>query len=140
MIEYRSVPLVKTLCDALEREINNRIRSQGVTYSQIRLLLRLSESDGGELPLKALEECLGVSQATIAGLIKRLESKRFLQIRADVEDKRVKRAAITPLGLEKCAEAHAHMDAIERKLTDGLTDIEAQLLHTLLRRACDNFK
>ena len=135
MIEYRTVPLVKYVCDALEREVNNAVRSQGLTYSQIQLLLRLSEADGATLALKELETRLGVSQATVAGLVKRLEAKGFVELLDDASDKRVKHARLTPLGAGKCDEAHEHMDAIELKLTRGLTDIEARLLHDLLRKA-----
>lgn len=138
MIEYRSVPLVKQVCDALEREVNNAVRAQGLTYSQIQFLLRLSETDGETLALKALESRLGVSQATIAGLAKRLEGKGFIVLLDDATDKRVKHAHLTALGAAKCDEAHEHMDAIESKLTRGLTDIETRLLHDLLRRAQDN--
>ena len=136
MIEYRNVPLVKRVCDALEREINNAVRAQGMTYSQIQFLLRLSEADGGALPLKELEAMLSVSQAAIAGLSKRLEQKDYIVSYRDAMDKRVKHAKITPLGLLKCSEAHEHMDAIENAL--GLTTIEARLFNELLHKAGDN--
>jgi len=138
MIEYRSVPLVKHVCDALEREVNNAVRAQDLTYSQIQLLLRLSETDSETLALKELETRLGVSQATVAGLVKRLESKDFVALLDDATDKRVKHARLTVLGAAKCDEAHEHMDAIELKLTHGLTDIETHLLHDLLLRAYEN--
>jgi DNA-binding MarR family transcriptional regulator len=136
MLEYRSVPLVKRVCDALEREVNNAVRSQGVTYSQIQLLLKLSETESGELPLKELEARLNVSQAAIAGLVKRLVQKGFTDLVDDPGDKRVKHARITAAGVVKCDEAHEHMDAIERKL--GLTDIEARLFYELLCKVSGN--
>ena len=138
MLEYRSVPLVKQVCDALEREINNGVRAQGLTYSQIQLLLRLSETDDATLALKALEAQLAVSQATIAGLVKRMQVKGFIELLDDATDGRVKHARLTALGAAKCDEAHEHMDEIERKLTNGFTDIEAQVLHDLLRKSQRN--
>jgi DNA-binding MarR family transcriptional regulator len=136
--EYRSVPLVKQVCDALEREINNAVRSQGLTYSQIQLLLRLSEAGDRALPLKELEARLHVSQATVAGLVKRLAGKGFIELLDHPFDKRVKIATLTAQGAFKCDEAHMHMDAIEAKLTAGLSDIEAKLFYVLLQRACNN--
>ncbi|MDR1588940.1 MAG: MarR family transcriptional regulator [Oscillospiraceae bacterium] len=140
MTEYRSVPLVKQVCEALEREVNNAVRSQGLTYSQIQLLLRLEGAEDGGLPLKALEEMLNVSQATVVGLAKRLTRKGFAELAGDPRDKRAKRVRLTPLGAVKCEEAHAHMDAIERKLNGGFTEIETRILFDLLRKAGDNFR
>jgi DNA-binding MarR family transcriptional regulator len=136
--EYRSVPLVKRVCDALEREINNAVRSQGVTYSQIQLLLRLYEAEAGALPLKELEARIGVSQAAVARLVKHLAQKGFVTVLNDPRDGRVKHAKITPRGTMKCDDAYWHMDAIERKL--GLTSIEARLFHELLQKISENLK
>jgi DNA-binding MarR family transcriptional regulator len=140
MLEYRSVPLVKQLCDALEREVNNAVRSQRLTYSQIQLLLRLAEAVDGTLSFKELEARLNVSQAAAAGLVKRLEQKGFLVTLDDVGDGRVKHAKITERGAAKCVESHEHMDAIELKLTAGLTDIETKLFYDLLRKTYSNLK
>jgi DNA-binding MarR family transcriptional regulator len=140
VIEYRSVPLVKQVCDSLEREVNNAVRSQGLTYSQIQLLLRIESAGGGGLPLKTLEEKLNVSQATVAGLAKRLARKGFAELAGDLRDKRVKRAKITPLGVGKCDEARAHMDAIERRLTYGFSEIESRIFFDLLRKARNNLR
>ena len=137
-LEYRSVPLIKQVCDGVEREINNALREQNVTYSQMQLLLRLSEVGNGSLPFKELEALLGVSQAAVARLVKFLEQKDFLTVEEDLNDRRVKHARITPLGQSKCDEAHEHMDNIERKL--GLTPVEAQLLYELLRKIRENLK
>jgi DNA-binding MarR family transcriptional regulator len=140
MLEYRSVPLVKQVCDALEREVNNAVRSQGLTYSQIQLLLRLSETISGTLSFKELEAKLNVSQAAVAGLVKRLEHKCFVTVLDDTKDGRVKHAKLSERGAAKCVKAHEHMDAIELKLTVGLTDIEAKLFYDLLRKTYDNLK
>lgn len=105
-LKYRNVPLIKQVCDAVEREINNALRQQNVTYSQIQLLLRLSESEDGKLPFKVLEERLGVSQAAVARLVKFMEAKGFLTVAGSPADKRVKQAQITALGQFKCDEAH----------------------------------
>jgi len=136
--EYRNVPLIKQVCDGVEREINNALRQQNVTYSQIQLLLRLSETENGTLPFKALEERLGVSQAAVARLVKFLALKGFLTVTDNSGDKRVKHARITALGQMKCDEARVHMDNIERKL--GLTSVESQLLYELLRKVRRNLK
>ena len=135
MIEYRNVPLVKLVCDALTREVDNALRSQGLTGSQIQLLLKLSETDGGSLSFKELEARLNVSQAAVVGLIHRLEQKKFITILNDVYDRRVKHAQITALGTAKCDEAHEHMDAIECRLTKDFKDTEVKQLYNLLQKS-----
>ncbi|MBQ8831479.1 MAG: MarR family transcriptional regulator [Oscillospiraceae bacterium] len=137
-LEHRNVPLIKQVADGVEREINNALRQQNVTYSQIQLLLRLSETESGSMPFKALEEKLGVSQAAVARLVKFLASKGYLTVSEDPNDRRVKHAHIAPLGKSKCDEAHEHMDSIERAL--GLTTVEAHLLYELLSKVRQNLK
>ena len=139
MIEYRSVPLVKQVCNALDREVNNAVRAQELTSSQIRLLLELAKANGS-LSFKELEERIGVSQATIAGLVRRLTQKGFIELRDDADDRRVKHAQFTVRGETKCIEARKHIDEIERTLTAGMTEAEVKQLFLLLSKARENLK
>jgi DNA-binding MarR family transcriptional regulator len=132
--EIRGVPLIKQIDEALEREINNSVRSQGVTMAQIQLLLKLAAAEDGKLPFKELERRCAVSQATIAGTIRRLKDKKLIEVLDDPTDGRVKHAKITAAGAAACDDAHEHMDAIERRLVSGLTEIEGRLFLELLRR------
>lgn len=140
MDEIRGVPLIKQVSVAVERNVNNRVRSQGSTISQIQLLLRLEDADGGVLSFKELERRLDVSQAAVAGLIKRLKGKKLLEVIDDPVDGRIKHAKITAAGMQTCRDAHGHMDAIERALVSGLTDIEARLFLELLRKVGESLK
>ncbi|MDR0906607.1 MAG: MarR family transcriptional regulator [Oscillospiraceae bacterium] len=140
MDEIRGVPLIKQIDGALEREINNRVRSQGVTLAQIQLLLTLSAAENGTLPFKELERRCAVSQATIAGILKRLKDKKLVEVLDDPTDGRVRHAQITAAGLAACGDAHVHMDALERRLVSGLTEIEARLFLELLRKVSSAIK
>jgi DNA-binding MarR family transcriptional regulator len=135
--EIRGVPLIKQVDEALEREINNALRSQGVAYAQIQLLLKLHAAEDGVLPFKELERCLSVTQATIAGTVKRLKNKKLIEVIDDPTDGRVKHARITAAGRSVCNDAKVHMDEIERRLVSGLTDIEARIFLELLRKVSE---
>ncbi|MDR0861621.1 MAG: MarR family transcriptional regulator [Oscillospiraceae bacterium] len=134
MDEIRGVPLIKQIDEALEREVNNRVRAQGVTLAQLQLLLKLRAAENGVLPFKELERRCSVSQATITGIVRRLKEKKLVEVIGDATDGRVKLAQITAAGIAACDDAHEHMDAIERRLLSGLTDIEARLFLELLRK------
>ncbi len=134
-IEFRNVPLIKQVCDRVTREINNALRKQDVTYSQIQMLLRLFEA-GEPLSFKELEKRLGVSQAATARLANFLAAKGYLNIKDDLSDGRVKRAELTAIGEYKCCEAHSYMDAIELNL--GLTPIEAAIFHELMKKILES--
>ena len=137
MDEIRGVPLIKQVDEALEREINNAVRSQGVAYAQIQLLFKLHAAEDGVLPFKELERCLSVTQATIAGTVKRLKNKKLIEVIDDPTDGRVKHARITAAGRAVCNDAKVHMDEIERRLVSGLTDIEARIFLELLRKVSE---
>jgi DNA-binding MarR family transcriptional regulator len=129
--------MVKNIHDALVREVNNRARKRGLTLSQGQVLLTLSEHESGMRSFKELEADLNVSQATVAGLVKRLEQKGLVEAVDDPVDRRVKHAKLTARGVAECDEAHVDMDATERWLTRGLTEIETRVFYELLRKVSD---
>ena len=139
MYEIRGIPLIKRISDAAGREINNRVRAQGVTMSQAQLLLRLEEAENGKISFKELERRLAVSQATVAGIVKRMKMKDLVEVCDDHEDGRVKHAQITDAGRAICAEAHEHMDAMELMLVDALSEEEARLFLEHLYRVSETF-
>jgi DNA-binding MarR family transcriptional regulator len=138
--EIRGVPLIKKVATAVERDVNNRVRSQRTTVSQVQMLLRLERAEGGMLSFKELERMLDISQAATAGLLKRLKEKKLVEVTDDPTDGRIKHAQITPLGLQTCAEAREHFDAMERSLVSGLTDLEARMFLELLQKVSETVK
>lgn len=81
---------------AFTRFYKPRLDALGLTYPQYLVFLVLWEQDG--LTVKALGERLFLDSGTITPLIKRLETKGFVQRRRDNEDERQVRIDLTEAG------------------------------------------
>lgn len=126
--------VLKQIHDVLEKQANNTLRGQGLTFSQSAVLMLLYEREGGTAAFKELEKDFGVAQPTMAGILSRLEQKKLIAVLEDAEDKRIRRAQLTQAGEEKCREGYRHMKATEERLLCGLTEEEkAELLRLLIK-------
>ena len=126
--------LIKQIHDNIEKNVNNRLREQDLTLSQINVLLMLNKSADKRMTLKDIEKTFGVAQSTVAGIISRLEKKGFVQCLGDSIDKRIKIAAITKLGQDCCKDAEKHITETENKLLSNLNDDEKVLFNTFLQK------
>lgn len=93
--------LLKQIDLAFDRRMNNHLREQGLTRSQV-LMLRSIELRGGEAPLKELQLDAGVAQSSAWGVAKRLEEKGLVELVTSSQDARAKVARITGAGREQC--------------------------------------
>lgn len=91
-------PLIKTISEIIEKKANALLREYDVTSGQVHILVALSQAENAEYTLKELEEMFHVSQATIAGIVSRLELKHLVQGNTDINDRRVKRVKLTASG------------------------------------------
>ncbi|MGN1001318.1 MAG: MarR family winged helix-turn-helix transcriptional regulator [Oscillospiraceae bacterium] len=131
---------IKHIHDALQRDSNNALRSQGLTIAQVTVLLHLNEAPDRALPLKELEKRLHVAQSTAAGIILRLEQKGLAEGFGSPEDKRVKMVRITRAGMDCCRESELRMREAEEGLLSGLTETERTIFNALLKKVSDNMK
>lgn len=132
--------LIKQIHDGLEKQANNSLRTQGLTMSQMGVLIELHFSPEKQMPLKELERRLHVAQSTAAGIVARLEQKGFVAGFGDASDRRIKMLRITPAGEECCQLADQHMVASEETLLSGLTEAERAAFFALLERVAGNLK
>lgn len=139
MPDYSDISFyIKQIHDRLEKQANNELRADGLTMMQVLTLLTLQDAEGKQLSMKELERCFGVAQSTVAGIVSRLEQKRFVEANSDAADKRIKRVHITSAGEKCCAQAAVHMELAENKLIKGFTDEEKETLGKLLVKALGN--
>lgn len=132
--------LIKQIHDTMEKHANNSMRSQDLTMAQLGVLLELYDTPGQQLPLKDLEKRLHVAQSTTAGIVARLEQKRFVEGFGSPEDRRVKMVRITTDGEECCMSARRNMELAEEGLLSGLTETEKGIFLSLLQKVCDTLK
>lgn len=129
--------LVKQIHDEMEKNANNAMRADDMTMAQCGALLILNDAPGGQLPLKELERRLRVSQPTAAGLVKRMEQKKWIESFGSSEDKRIKILKITASGAECCRRCEQQMEQTEKALLSGLTETEKGIFLVLLKKVRD---
>ncbi len=131
--------LIKKIHDEIEKKANALLRQQDLTLSQMNVLMELEAVPGHQLTLKELEALLHVAQSTAAGIVMRLEQKGFVKSFTDENDRRVKKVAITPSGMECCRNAASDIKHMETQLLSGLTDTEKEQFRDLLKKVFNGF-
>ena len=132
--DYDCGTLLKQINDIMEKNANNALRGQDLTISQSGVLVLLDEKEEKTATFKELEKEFGVSQPTMVGLLSRLEQKHLVEILADPDDKRIRRARLTQKGEEKCKEGYKHMRSAEELLLGDLTAEEkSEFINLLLK-------
>ena len=128
--------LIKKINDELEKNANNVLRTQDLTFSQLGALLKLDAASEGQLTLKELEKQLHVAQSTAAGIVSRLERKDLVESFGDAEDRRIKIVKITSGGVQRLQDADQHRIQAEAHLLSGLTETERSIFYALLKKVC----
>ncbi len=128
--------LIKRLNSIMEKRANNSLNDDGITLSQIKLLCILEQE--GSLTLKELEKYFCVAQATISGIVVRLEKKGLIESFYLPEDKRAKHIRLTDDGIKMCEHAKCSMERNEQWLLSSLDDGEKKELHRLLQKIYDD--
>ena len=131
--------LFKQISSELAKNANNNLRQDDLTISQISVLMMLRDTADGQARLKEVERSLHVAQSTAAGIVKRLEQKKFVECFTGPDDRRVKMVRITQLGLDCCGKADDNMKEADDGLTRALTETEKEILISLLRKVRDSF-
>ncbi len=82
----------------LMAHVEEVLRPYALTFARYEVLMLLTMSRSGELPLAVVGSRLQVHPASVTGLVKRLERDELVTRRADPEDGRARRVLITPQG------------------------------------------
>ena len=126
--------LIKRIHCAMQKNANNELREEDLTFAQVYLLFTLQKEPEGQSLLKKLEKKMGVAQSTMAGLVRRSEEKGFVEYIEDPTDRRVRLARITEKGLQVCRDTEDKIRRSEERMVSLLTEEEADTLCTLLEK------
>lgn len=132
--------LIKQINSALEKNANNTLRKQDLTFAQVSALLAIRDFPEQKISLKELEKILHVAQSTTAGIINRLEQKGLVTGLGDSSDKRIKLVQITSAGEACCKEAEQNMKEAEENLLSALTETERSSFNSMLRKVRDTLQ
>lgn len=132
--------LIKQINSTLEKNANNSLREQDLTFAQVSALLTIRDFPEQKIPLKELEKLLHIAQSTTAGIISRLEQKGLVESFGDSADKRIKLVKLTSSGEKYCQRAEQNMKEAEENLLSGLTETERSIFNSLLQKVKDTLK
>jgi DNA-binding MarR family transcriptional regulator len=111
-------------------ELDELLRPLGLTFARYEVLVLLSFSRRGSLPLGRIGERLQVHATSVTPLVKRLEAAELLLRTPHPEDGRAVLASITPKGrevMEQATElivgARFALGALSEEQCDELTDL-----------------
>lgn len=125
---------LKRIDDLMHKDANKMLEKEGVTFSQHHVLVYLIKKDDKTATLKEIEKFFKVSQASMAGVVKRLEEKEFVKSFYKENDKRIKYVSLTDKGIKVVKKSHEHMLEKEGKMRSLYTDEEIKRLEEFLNR------
>jgi DNA-binding MarR family transcriptional regulator len=118
------------LAQALETHLEQALGEARLSGPKFMALTNLVEA-GEPLALSDLAARCACVRSNITQLVDRLEDEKLVQRVADAEDRRSRRAAITPLGRQRQAAGAKKVDEVHRKLGKALAAVD----HETLQRA-----
>lgn len=107
---------IKKINDLLQKRADGQMKELGLTFSQHHVLVYLVHQDSHTASLKSLEHTFRVAQATMAGIVVRLEEKGLVESFVSPNDKRIKMVRLTKEGEKICEISYKQMHAKDQLL------------------------
>jgi DNA-binding MarR family transcriptional regulator len=117
----------------VEGRLEGALGAIGLSLAKLNVLKALAGTDE-PLPLSHLADRCCCVRSNITQLVDRLEAERLVERLSDPADRRSVRAALTPAGRERHAEAVRIVGETERQVFAGLGEEDRQALARLLGR------
>lgn len=123
----------------LQVSINNTLTAGGVkiTLGQAGLLFLLQQDDGRTMT--ELSKALAVKNASLTGLIDRLEKSSFVVRKAGKTDRRSIRIYLTPEGNEECNKARPVIRRVNEEIKSGFSREEIDAFKRVLNSVFKKF-
>ena len=113
----------------------NPIFSVNLTMQQLKVLWLLSVHDA--IGSQELARNLGVTPATLSGIVDRLVAQGYVARTEDPDDRRVRRIHLSPTGRAAMEEIMDSGTKTQRRLFDRLDDSTLEMIETVLNRITD---
>ncbi|MEV8515489.1 MarR family transcriptional regulator [Dactylosporangium sp. NPDC051484] len=114
---------------------SNPLFSVNLTMQQLKVLLLLSRHDG--MSSQALTRHLGVTLATLSGIIDRMVAQGYVTRTEDPHDRRIRRIHLSPTGRQTLAQISDGGVRAQRRLLDRLDDETLDRLADVLERIAE---
>lgn len=133
-----SIPfLMKLITDRASTLFAARVNCP-VTAAQARVVMYLRKQEEHTVTQHELEKYLGVSHATIKGLLQRLEEKGYVRTAFDAQDGRVKNVYLTEKSERDKESMRELVEEMDNLLLKGLSEQEKRELKRMLEKIYDN--
>lgn len=123
--------LIKRLTDKIKTSVDAFLNKHGLTFSQTAVIGFLSEH-GCIATQKEIEEDMQVSHPTVVGIVSRLEKNGFVTCFIDDKDRRNKMVCLTDKAKSIVSDMSADKKAMEKRLTNGLSEAELEEFRRIL--------
>ena len=140
-MEKRGQPIgfmIKQINNVYEKDLNERLKTIGITASQCAVLDYLFHTSKEEVSQRDVERSLNLKNPTVTGLLKRLDEKGYILCVQNASDKRKKNIYLT----EKAYDIQRRMEndrrKLDRELTRGMTKREITALRKNLEKLLYN--
>lgn len=116
---------------AIEERLESALDRAGLSLAKQGVLSQLAEA-GEPLPLSELAERLCCVRSNMTQLMDRLEADGLVQRVDDPSDRRIVRAALTPLGADRQVEGAKALEQVQTEFQASLSEEDRVLLDRLL--------
>ena len=134
-----TVELMMRFSRTHRRVVERMVSALGVHGGQHRLLMMLSLHK--KLPTqKELARCMDITPASVANMLKRLESGGCIARSTGCSDGRCNEVEITPFGRRVVEDSCRIFECLDRRMLDGFSDGELETLSGYLERINENLR
>ncbi len=109
-----------------------------VTPAQGRALMYMERHKGKPVTQGELERYMGISHATMKGILERLEAKGYVRTAFDSRDGRVKNVYLTDAVKRDKKRVQALLHELDEKVLNGLSETELEKLNACLEKMYAN--
>lgn len=130
-MERRNQPIgftVKQINNVFEKDLNEKLKTIGITASQCAVLDYLFHTNKEEVNQRDVERHLSLKNPTVTGLLKRLDEKGFILCVPNTNDKRRKNIYLTEKAYDIQRRMEADRKKMDREMTRGMTKREITAL------------
>lgn len=131
-MEKRKQPIgftIKQINNVFEKDLNEKLRTIGITSSQCAVLDYLFHTNKEEVNQRDVERHLSLKNPTVTGLLKRLDEKGFILCVPNATDKRRKNIYLTEKAYDIQRRMEADRKKMDREMTRGMTKKEIDVLN-----------
>ena len=130
----------KLIHECFEKNLNEQLRGDDLTASQMSLLTYLFHNQDHDVSQKELCEGMCIKHPTVIGILDRLEDKGMIRREVNEENHKFRNVLLTQKALDLQMNVKRHHQKTESTLVKGMTADEIAKQRNILDKVYDNMK